>query len=189
MGARSFVMVESMAPSWWALLLRGVAAVIFGILAFIWPDITFTALVLLFGAYALVDGVFGLVGAFRTQGNRRWALLLEGILGIAAGLVAFLWPGAASFALIFIIAGWAVATGILEILAAIRLREEIEGEWVLFLSGLLSVAFGILVALWPAAGLVAVTWMIGAYAVLFGILLIVLGLRVRSWRREHAAAM
>ena len=187
MGVRSYEMANSMAPNWWALVLRGLAAIIFGILAYIWPGITFTALVLLFGAYALWDGVFALVGAFRTEGDRRWALLLEGIIGIAAGLVAFLWPGAASIALIYLIAGWAVATGLLEIFAAIRLRKEIEGEWVLMLSGLLSVIFGILVAVWPGAGLVAVTWIIGAYAILFGILLLVLGFRLRSWNRDRMA--
>jgi uncharacterized membrane protein HdeD (DUF308 family) len=174
-----------MAANWWALVLRGVAAIVFGILSYIWPGITFTVLVLLFGAYALWDGVFALVGAFRTQGDRRWSLILEGIVGIGAGLLTFFWPQAATFALIYIIAGWAVATGILEIIAAIRLREEIEGEWVLLLSGLLSVLFGIAIAIWPAAGLLAVTWIIGAYAILFGILLVVLGFRLRGLRRER----
>jgi len=169
--------------------LRGAAAILFGILAFIWPDITFTALVLLFGAYALWDGVFSLIGAFRTQGNRRWALVLGGLVGIAAGLVTFLWPGSATVAILYIIAGWAVATGILEIIAAIRLREEIEGEWVLLVSGLLSVLFGIGVAVFPAVGLVAITWIIAAYAIVFGVLLVVLGFRMRSRsRRGYAAA-
>jgi uncharacterized membrane protein HdeD (DUF308 family) len=187
MGVRNYELERGMAQNWWALVLRGVAAVIFGILAYIWPDITFTALVLLFGAYALWDGVFALIGAFRTQGDRRWALVLEGIVGIAAGLLTFLWPGAATFALLFIIAGWAVATGILEIVAAIRLREEIEGEWLLLVSGVLSVLFGIAIAVWPAAGLLAVTWIIGAYAIVFGILLIVLGFRLRNWTKERPA--
>jgi uncharacterized membrane protein HdeD (DUF308 family) len=174
-------MVVVLAHNWWTLALRGVAAVIFGILAYLWPGITFTVLVLFFGAYALWDGVFALIGAFRTQGERRWALVLVGLAGIAAGLVTFLWPGAATLAILTIIAAWAILTGIFEIIAAIRLREEIEGEWLLLLSGLLSVLFGIALAIWPAARLVAVTWMIGAYAIIFGILLILLGFRLRSW--------
>lgn len=176
-----------LAQNWWTLALRGLAAVIFGILAYIWPDVTFTVLVLLFGAYALWDGVFALIGAFRTQGERRWMLVLEGLVGIAAGLVTFFWPGAATLAILTIIAAWAIITGIFEIIAAIRLREEIEGEWFLLLSGLLSVLFGIALAIWPAAGLVAVTWMIGAYAIIFGILLIGLGFRLRNWSGKGLA--
>ena len=174
-------MKTTLAQNWWTLALRGLAAVIFGILAYVWPDITFTVLVLFFGAYALWDGVFALIGAFRTAGERRWMLVLEGLVGIAAGIVTFIWPGAATLAILTIMAAWAIITGIFEIIAAIRLREEIEGEWLMLFSGLLSVLFGIALAIWPAAGLVAVTWMIGAYAIIFGILLIGLGFRLRNW--------
>ena len=180
-------MINTLAHNWWTLVLRGLAALLFGILAYVWPDITFTALVLLFGAYALWDGVFALIGAFRTQGERRWILLLEGLVSIAAGLVTFFWPGAATLAILTIIAAWAIVTGVFEIIAAIRLRKEIEGEWFLFLSGLLSLFFGIALVIWPVAGLVAVTWMIGAYAIVFGILLIVLGVRLRNWRDKRLA--
>ena len=175
-------MVNTLSQNWWTLVLRGLAAVLFGIWAFVWPDITFTVLVLLFGAYALWDGVFALIGAFRTQGEKRWMLILEGVVGVVMGLVTFLWPGAATLALLTIIAAWAIITGIFEIIAAIRLRAEIEGEWFMMLSGLLSVLFGIALAIWPAEGLVAVTWMIGSYAIIFGILLIILGFRLRNWR-------
>lgn len=180
-------MVNTLAQNWWTLVLRGVAAVIFGILAYVWPGITFTVLVLFFGAYALWDGVFALIAAFRTQAERRWPLVLEGLVGIAAGVLTFIWPGAATLALLLIIGAWAFVTGIFEIVAAIRLREEIEGEWLLLISGLLSVLFGIALAIWPAAGLVAVTWLIGAYSIVFGILLIVLGFRLRNWGKQRLA--
>ena len=182
-------MLTTLAEYWWTLVLRGVAAVIFGILAYVWPGITFTVLVLFFGAYALWDGVFALIAAFRTQAERRWPLVLEGLVGIAAGVLTFIWPGAATLALLIIIGAWAFVTGIFEIVAAIRLREEIEGEWLLLVSGLLSVLFGIALAIWPAAGLVAVTWLIGAYSIVFGILLIVLGFRLRNWGKQRLVAV
>lgn len=180
-------MLTALAHNWWTLVLRGLAAVIFGILAFVWPGITFTVLVLFFGAYVLWDGVFALIGAFRSQAGRRWPLILEGVVGIIAGVLTFLWPGAATLALLLIIGAWAVITGVFEIMAAIRLREEIEGEWLLLIGGVLSVLFGIALAIWPAAGLLAVTWIIGAYAILFGILLMVLGFRLRTWDKQHLA--
>jgi uncharacterized membrane protein HdeD (DUF308 family) len=178
-------MITDLSRNWWTLALRGLAAVIFGILAYVWPDITFTVLVLFFGAYVLWDGIFGLIGAFRTQSDRRWPLILEGLVGIAAGLFTFFWPGAATLALLLIIGAWAIITGVFEIIAAIRLRKEIEGEWLMLISGLLSVLFGIALIVWPAAGLVAVTWLIGAYAILFGILLIVLGFRLRTRNEQR----
>ena len=180
-------MLTTLAENWWTLVLRGIAAIIFGILAYIWPGITFTVLVLFFGAYALWDGIFALIGAFRTQGERRWAFVLEGLVGIAAGVLTFIWTGAATLALLLVIGAWAIVTGIFEMIAAIRLRQEIEGEWLLLLSGVLSVLFGIAIAVWPAAGLLAVIWMIGAYAIVFGVLLTVLGFRLRNWNKQHLA--
>lgn len=174
-----------LARNWWTLALRGLAAVIFGILAFIWPDVTVTILVLFFGAYALWDGIFALIGAFRTESDRRWPLVLEGMVGIAAGLLVFFWPGPATLALLYVIGAWAVITGIFEIIAAIRLREEIEGEWLMLISGVLSVLVGIALFIWPAAGVLAVTWIIAAYAILFGILLIVLGFRLRTRNEQR----
>jgi uncharacterized membrane protein HdeD (DUF308 family) len=171
--------------NWWTLALRGLAAVVFGILAFVWPDVTITVLVLFFGAYALWDGVFALIGAYRTQSDRRWPLVLEGLFGVAAGLFTFFWPGAATLVLLFIIGAWAVLTGIFEIITAVRLREEIEGEWLMLISGVLSVLFGLALFIWPAAGALALTWLIASYAILFGILLIVLGFRLRSWNEQR----
>jgi uncharacterized membrane protein HdeD (DUF308 family) len=172
--------------NWWALALRGLAAIVFGVLAFAWPGLTLWALVLLFGAYMLVDGIFAIVGAVRAAGRetRWWLLLVEGVLGVLAGLVAFLWPGITALALLYLVAAWAIATGILQIIGAIRLRREIEGEWALILGGVLSVIFGLVLAVLPGSGILALVWLIGAYAVVSGVLLIVLAFRVRNNRDE-----
>jgi len=175
-------MLSVLARHWWVLLLRGLAGIIFGVLAFIWPGITLTVLVLMFGAYAFVDGILAIIEGIRrhAQESNWWLLILEGIIGIAAGVVAFLWPGITALALLYLVAAWAVITGLFEILAAIRLRREIEGEWVLGLTGLLSVLLGIALAVWPSTGALALVWMIAVYAIAFGILMIILAFRVRN---------
>jgi uncharacterized membrane protein HdeD (DUF308 family) len=146
------------------------------------PGITLTALVLLYGAFALVDGVFAVAAALfgRRRGMPWWAMLVEGLFGIAIGILTFAWPGITALALLYLIAAWAVITGVFEIAAAIRLRQEIQGEWLLALSGALSVLFGVVLVLYPGAGALAVVWLIGAYAIAFGVLLLVLGFRLRS---------
>ena len=175
-------------------MLRGLVALLFGVLTFVWPGISLTALVFLFGAYAFVDGLFAVAAALRSpEGYKHWwALLVEGVFGVIAGVLAFAWPGITALVLLYLIAAWAVVTGVFEIAAAIRLRKYITGEWLLALGGALSVLFGVLLAAWPAAGALAVLWLIGAYAVLFGVLLIALGLKLRgSGARRieiHAAA-
>ena len=179
----SGLVLPVLSRNWWMLALRGLAAIVFGLLAFVWPDITLFALVLLFGAYMLVDGIFAIVAAVRAAGReaRWWLLLIEGVLGVLAGLVAAFWPGLTALALLYFIAAWAIVSGILEIIGAIRLRQEIEGEWALGLSGALSVLFGILLVVIPApAGLLSLVWLIGAYALVFGVLLLVLAFRLRS---------
>jgi len=173
-----------LARSWWALALRGVAAVLFGILAFAWPGITLASLILLYGAFALVGGIFSIAAAIagRPQGGQPWwALLIDGLLGIAVGIVAFAWPGITALALLYLIAFWAVFTGVLQVIAAVQLRKEIQGEWLLALSGILSVLFGVALVVRPMAGALAVIWLIGAYSIAFGVLMIVLGFRLRSW--------
>jgi uncharacterized membrane protein HdeD (DUF308 family) len=180
-----------LARNWWALVLRGLAAILFGVLAFAWPGITLFVLVLFFGAYMLVDGIFAIVAAVRAAGeeDRWWLLLVQGILGVLAGLVAIFWPGLTALALLYFIAAWAIVTGIMEIVAAVRLRQEIEGEWALGLSGLLSVIFGVLLVVLPApAGLLSLVWLIGAYAVATGVLLVILAFRVRSEAGREAPA-
>ena len=168
--------------NWWALVLRGLAAVIFGVLAFAWPHITLTVLVFLFGAYALVDGVLAIVAGVRTstEYKRWWVLLIEGILSVIAGVFAFAVPGITALILLILIASWAIVTGAFEIGAAIQLRKHITGEWLLALAGIASVLFGFVLLFNPAAGAVAVVWIIGAYAIVFGALLLGLGFKLRS---------
>lgn len=176
--------VLALARNWWALVIRGVAAILFGILAFVWPGLTVLALVILFAAYAAIDGIFALVAAWRAVEGRRqwWPLALEGVAGIGVAVLTVVWPDATAFALLFLIAAWALVTGVLEIVTAIRLRKVIEGEWLLALVGVASIVFAALIVIFPGAGAVGIVWAIGVYAVVFGILLISLGLRLRALR-------
>jgi uncharacterized membrane protein HdeD (DUF308 family) len=170
--------------NWWALALRGVAAIIFAILTFALPGITLTVIVLLFGAYALIDGILAIVSAIRAaQGHKRWgSFLLEGIIGILAGLVTLFAPALTLTFLIFVVGGWAIVTGVFEIAAAIRLRRHLAGEWLLALTGVLSVLFGVLIFWAPAAGALVLALWLGAYALVFGILLLTLAFRLRSFQ-------
>jgi uncharacterized membrane protein HdeD (DUF308 family) len=176
--------IDSLAKNWWALALRGVAAMIFGVLAFVLPGVTLAVLILLFGGYALVEGVLNVIAAVRGRGDDQpwWALLLEGLVSIAVGIVAFVVPGVTELALLYIIAAWAIVTGALEIVAAIRLRRRITGEARLVLNGVLSIAFGVLTMLMPGAGALSLAWLIGAYAIVFGALLLGVSLRLRGSR-------
>jgi uncharacterized membrane protein HdeD (DUF308 family) len=179
--------LDALSARWWMPVVRGAAAILFGALAVIWPGISLLALVFLWGAYAVADGVFGLMlAAGAGAGGRRWGWpLVEGLLSIGAGLVAFIWPGMTALVLLVLIAIWAVLTGILEIVAAVELRRAIQGEWMLALSGVLSIAFGVLMLVFPGAGALAFVTIIGAYAVLFGALLVGLGLRLHRLSRHH----
>ena len=168
---------------WWALALRGAIAILFGLAALLRPDIALEALILLFGAYALVDGVFAIVGIFggTRGGTPRWLLLIEGIAGILAGIIAFVLPGLTALVLLYLISAWAIVTGIFEIATAIRLRQEIRGEWALIIGGALSVLFGvILIVVSPFAAILSLTWLIGVYAVAFGILMLITAFQVRG---------
>ncbi len=177
--------------TWWLVALRGALNVLFGVLALLWPGITFVVLVLLFGAYAFVNGIIALGSVLfgRTWAGRRWPLVLEGVVGIGVGLVTLFFPGITAAALLALVAIWALASGVFEIVEAIRLRREIEGEWMLGLAGALSVVFGVLVLLFPTAGAVTLAWLIGGYAVVFGVVLVALGFRLRKaarWARRAA---
>jgi uncharacterized membrane protein HdeD (DUF308 family) len=179
---------------WWALVIRGLAAIAFGVLTFVAPASSLRALVVLWGAYAIVDGIFSLVLSIRgARVVRGWGwLLVQGIVSIAAGVVTFVWPGITALVLLGVIAFWAVAMGIAEIATAIRLRRYLHGEWMMILSGTLSVVFGVLLVVNPGTGALAVTWLIGSYALVFGGLLVGLGFRLHHWagipeRRAQAA--
>ncbi|OLB78695.1 MAG: hypothetical protein AUI14_12500 [Actinobacteria bacterium 13_2_20CM_2_71_6] len=183
-------MLETLARNWWVVGIRGAAALIFGLLALIWPAITVLVLVALFGAYALVDGAFALgtaiFGRGATGGSRGW-LVVEGIAGIIAGILTIMWPGITALVLLWLIAAWALVTGVLEIVAAVRLRRELRHEWLLALGGALSVLFGIVLIVWPAAGALAVVTLIGIYAIVFGVVLLALAFRLRRLGRGAVA--
>jgi uncharacterized membrane protein HdeD (DUF308 family) len=164
------------------LMIRGIVSVVIGFLAFAWPGITIAVLVGIFGLFAILDGITNMFVGLSARGphGRSWAVTLQGVLGIAAGVLTFLWPGITALVLVLFIGSWALLTGVLEIVAAIRLRKVITGEWMLVLSGVLSIAFGVLVFFFPGAGAVGISWVLGAYTMAGGFILIALGLRLRS---------
>jgi uncharacterized membrane protein HdeD (DUF308 family) len=173
-----------LARNWWTLALRGVLAILFGVAVFIWPAISIAVLVALFGFFVLLSGILAVIAALgsREPEENKWLLLFKGIVGIIAGVLVFFWPRITALILLYFIAAWAIVTGILEIIAAIQLRKEIENEWLLAIAGIASVLFGILAAIWPGAGALAILRGIGAYAIIFGITLLILALRLRNWQ-------
>ena len=174
-------MVHALAKNWLLLLLRGIAAIIFGVLAFAWPGLRLLTLILFYGAFALVDGVLAIIAAITGGAPApRWWLAIVGLLGIAAGLLTFLMPGLSALVLLFFIAGWAIATGVLQIIGAIQLRKEIDNEWLLILGGVISVLFGVGMMLAPGAGALALVWVIGTYAVIIGVVFVALALRLKK---------
>jgi len=181
-------MLKMMTGKWWVLLVRGIAAILFGLAAMVWPGLTIGALILMFGAFAIVDGVGALFAAFAHRGEAQywWATALEGVVGILLGILVMVWPGISAIALLFWIAAWAIVTGVFEVVSAIQLRKEISGEFWLILSGLLSILFGIFAFIRPGAGALAVIWVIAIYAIAFGITLIMLSLKVRGLNKALA---
>jgi len=175
---------------WWVVVLRGLTAVAFGVLAFASPHLTLTTLVLLFGYFAIVYGLFSLAASFggRRQGAARWLLAMEGVIGLWAGIVTLRTPSTTAMVLIFFIWVWAIATGLLRIFEAIRLRKEISGEVWLALSGVLGVLFGLLLIFRPMAGVITLAWIIAGYALLLGILEILLGFELRSMGHSRLAS-
>jgi uncharacterized membrane protein HdeD (DUF308 family) len=182
-------MLNVLARSWWLVALRGAAALVFGLLTLFNPAVTLAVLVLFFGAYALVNGAFTITEAVASRGSEpNWAAhMVSGVVSVIIGLLTFFMPGVTGLVLLYFIAAWAIVTGLAEIIAGIRLRKVITGEWFLVLAGVLSVVFGLMLIVFPRAGALAVALWIGAYATIFGMLLIALGLRLRSWGRGHPA--
>ena len=180
-------MINVLARNWWAFLIRGIAGILFGVLAFLWPGVTLLVLAIMLGAYALVDGIFALVAAFSHAGatHRGW-LIFEGVLGIALGILIWLFPLYSAALLVYFIAFWAIATGVVEIIAGIRLRNMVADEILYILAGIASIVFGALVLRNPTAGAVAVVWLIASYAIVFGVLQIALSLRLKALASKTA---
>jgi uncharacterized membrane protein HdeD (DUF308 family) len=167
--------LPTMSGTWWAMVLRGIVAVLFGLAALFWPGLTLFVLLACFGVYALVDGLLAIVAGIRASGGRRWLLLAEGTLGLLAGLVLLFWPGTTALVLVYVISAWAIFTGLLKVLMAVAFRREMENGWLMVLGGLLSVLFGIILGAMPGAGLVTLVWLVGIYALILGVALVVLG--------------
>ena len=185
------MLANILARYWWTMLLRGLAWILFGIVVLAMPAISLLALTLAFGALSLIDGVSHVVSAIggRNEHEHWWLLLVAGLAGIAIGLLTFVSPGLTALVLLFYIAGWAIATGIAQVVAAIRLRQEIEGEFWLALAGLVSVAFGVLLLLRPGAGALAVLGIIAAYAIVAGVALVALAFSARAFGKPVAEAV
>ncbi|MEV5571835.1 HdeD family acid-resistance protein [Spirillospora sp. NPDC052269] len=174
-------MIGQLSRHWWALLVRGVFAILFGVLALFWPGITVWALTILFGVYALVDGVTALAGAFSgVEGESRGWLAVAGVCGILLGLMAFIWPGVTALVLLLLIASWALIVGVLEIIGAIRLRAQLDDVWLLALAGAVSVLFGLVLFIWPVSGAIAVAWLIGLFAIVMGAVMVGAAFRLRK---------
>ena len=179
-------MIRTFTNRWWVFLLRGLAAIAFGLLAVIWPDITLQALLILFGLFVLIDGGLSLAAGIVSIGHnqRWWAMLLSGLLGIVMGVLTFIWPNITAIVLLYFIAAWAVVIGIMDIIIAIQIRHEIKGEWMMILDGVFSIIFGVLLFIFPAPSALAVAWLIGLFAIAVGIIFIILALRLRKLGRE-----
>ena len=183
-------MLDRMSRDWWIIALQGVAGIVFGVLAFVWPEMTLLALVFLFGAYAIVDGVLALVRGFRREGGRGpdWWQVILGVVGVAAGVIAFAAPDISAYALLLVIAAWAIASGVTELVAAYQLRDVIRREWLLALDGVISILFGVLLVAFPSAGALAVVWLIGSFAIASGVIMLMLAFRMRGRDRGAGKA-
>ncbi len=176
------MLIETLKRHWWVPVIRGIAAILFGVIAFVYPGLTVAVLVLLFGAWVLVDGIFRVIGAIgHRASDKEWGFdLIIGIVGIIIGLLTFHAPQITALALIIYIAAWALMIGATEIALAIKLRREIKGEWFLILMGLVSIVFAVMLLWNPAVGAAALIWIMAWYAVILGVLGIIFGFRLRS---------
>lgn len=183
-------MLASMTRNWWAIALRGVIAVLFGVLALAKPDVTLEALVVLFAFFAIVDGTFALIGGLSLIGSgMAWGgLVFGGLAGIGFGIVTFVWPGLTALTLLYLIAFWAIFTGLMEITTAVQLRKDLPHPVMLSFAGALSILFGLLLVIFPRSGALSVIWLIGIYAIIFGVAFIALGFRLRGVQHEVSSA-
>jgi uncharacterized membrane protein HdeD (DUF308 family) len=180
-------MLAGLTRYWWAFIVRGLFAVVLGVLVYAWPTVSLATLIIVFGIYALADGTFLVVKAAGNWAalDDRWLLLLEGLVGLGIGAVAFFAPAVTATSLLYYIAAWSLATGFLEIVGAIRLRKEIKGEVWWILSGIASIAFAVFLLIFPGVGILSLLWLLGVYAIVFGILLIALGIRIRMHQPDE----
>lgn len=183
------VATVELARWWWTFILRGLLAILFGVIAFISPPATIAALVLLFGAWAMVDGIFHIAGAIRDRSRNRsfWLAVLEGVISIIAGALALAFPSLAAASLLLLISAWSIITGAVEVAAAVRLREQMTGELWLAIAGILSIVFGVLLFFFPTSGAITIVWIIGSFAIAFGISMIILGWRLRGVHQRATA--
>lgn len=181
-GGKTIIVIFT--KKWWVWLIRGLAGILFGITAFLWPNLTLRALVFLVGIYLIVDGTLNLIASISHQKEVKywWIVFLEGLISVLAGVMAFIWPQLTALVLLYLIAFWAFLTGIIEVVQAVRLRKQITGEWFLIMGGIFSILFGILLLIRPGAGILAVVWILAIYAIVFGILLVNLAFRVKKYQ-------
>ena len=180
-------MLSVLARNWWLVEIRGVAAIAFGVLAFLWPGVTLLVLVTLFAAYMLIDGIALLISLRRAEPattGHRLTVALMGILGVGVGLATIVWPGITALALLYLVAFWAITLGLTQVIAAIRLRREISGELWFVIGGLLTVAFGVLILVFPGTGLLSLIWLVGIWAIVFGLTNLVLAWRLRGLHHQ-----
>ena len=177
-------MTADMARNWWLLALRGVAGILFGIGAFAWPSATLAALIVVFGAYVFVDGIFAVAAGIgmRTEVDRWWLVVVEGVAGVILGVLTFLSPDTTALVLVTLIAAWSIVTGVIEIAAAVQMRTLIAHEWLMILSGVVSIIIGVLLIALPEAGAISIVWLLGAYALIFGTLTLMFALQMRGGR-------
>ncbi len=180
---------QVVSQNWWMLALRGVLAIIFGLVALFFPGIALLAFIAVFAVYAIIDGIVAVGVAIRERAtaSRWWWVLIEGILSILAGIFAIFYPGETALILLYIVAAWAILTGITEIVTAITLREYLAHEWALIIAGAISIVFGIILFIRPGAGLLSILWLVGIYSIIFGVLFIVRAFQFRSWASSAAA--
>ena len=179
--AMNFTLAIVMARSWWTFILRGVVAILFGLVCLFYPPVAILGLATLFGFWLIVDGIAGLTGAWGARAHRSWWIsLLEGLAGLVAGILAILWPVITALVLTLLVGAWAIVTGAMEVWMAIRLREHIRGELFMIIAGLISIAFGLYVIIFPGAGILSVLWLIAVFAIFFGLSFIGLGWRLRG---------